>query len=340
MEGVRNNYNYNYSIMRILCACAVILIHTCSCLTDNYTNYTMSNSQYSVLSKISQLGRFAVPCFFMLTGYLLIRKGTIYSYKLIFKKYIIRIILVLLIFGSAFSMMELVFNAGISLKILYNAIINVIQDKSWAHLWYLYSLVGIYMALPIIQGIFIDVQNTFIAIILLFICTYIYPIISVFNIDIAFKIPVNGFPLIYFMIGAVISKINLTRYRKLINISCVLILLSVLFLIIFNDNLKYFNYSDGIATFFYAVSIFMLFTVNKLKINKKEEMIYKIDRLCFAVYIIHPFFINMSYKMLKISPINYKHIYVALFVLYILFTFCSFLSAYLMKKVWIIRKLV
>ena len=340
MENTRDNYNYNYSIMRIICACAVIFIHTCSCLTDNYTNFLMSDSQYKILSKLAQLGRFAVPCFFMLTGYLLIRKETVYSYKIVFEKYIVKIILTLLIFGTIFSMMEIVFNEGFNLKTLYKSIINVIENKSWSHLWYLYSLIGIYLALPIIQGLFLNIKNTFIAIIVLFVCTYIYPVISIFNIDVAFKVPVNGFPLIYFMWGGVMSKVDLTQYRKYINYSCVFVLLIILSIIMFSDNYIYFNYSDGIATFFYAISIFMLFSVNKINVKSMKAELYKIDRLCYAVYIVHPFFINMLYKMLKITPISYGNVFISVFVFYIFFVASSFLAAFFMKKIWIIRRLV
>ena len=316
---INEKFNYNYSIMRIICACAIILIHTCTCLTDNYKDYVMSDYQYNVLNKLSYFGKFAVPCFFMLTGYLLIKKNVTYSYKIVFKKYIIPVVLVLFIFGTVFSMMELFLKDGISLNIISNAIKNVIENKTWAHLWYLYSLIGIYLALPLIQGIFNNINDALIAIVILFVCTYIYPILSLFNINIAFNIPVNGFPLIYFMVGGVISKIDLKKYKNILNIVSALIIVTIWMLIILTNNYSCFNYSDGMATLFYAISIFMIFTLNQISIKSNKKILYKLDRLCYGVYIIHPFFINMSYKVLRVIPINYSNIYLAVFIFYILF---------------------
>ena len=111
-------------------------------------------------------------------------------------------------------------------------------------------------------------------------------------------------------------------------------------LIILTNNYSCFNYSDGMATLFYAISIFMIFTLNQISIKSNKKILYKLDRLCYGVYIIHPFFINMSYKVLRVIPINYSNIYLAVFIFYILFICCSFLAAFIMKKVWIIRKLV
>ncbi len=337
---INEKFNYNYSIMRIICACAVILIHTCTCLTDNYKDYVISDYQYNVLNKLSYFGRFAVPCFFMLTGYLLMKKNITYSYKIVFKKYIIPVVLVLFIFGTVFSMMELVLKDGISLNIISNAIKNVIENKSWAHLWYLYSLIGVYLIVPLIQGIFNDIKDAFITIVIIFVCAYIYPIFSLFNVDIAFNIPINSFPLIYFILGGVISRIDLKKYKNVLNIVSVLAILCTWMLILFSNNYSWFNYNDGIATLFYAISIFMIFTVNEISIKDNKKILYKLDRLCYGVYIIHPFFINIFYKVLKLIPINYSNIYLAVFIFYILFICCSFFAAFLMKKVWLIKKLI
>ena len=52
---IDEKFNYNYSVMRIICTCAVILIHTCTCLTDNYKYYVISDYQYNVLNILADL---------------------------------------------------------------------------------------------------------------------------------------------------------------------------------------------------------------------------------------------------------------------------------------------
>lgn len=54
------------SDLRIMATLAVILLHTCSTLTNNAANYEFVSNQYYVLSGIVFLMNWAVPIFLMI----------------------------------------------------------------------------------------------------------------------------------------------------------------------------------------------------------------------------------------------------------------------------------
>lgn len=138
--------------MRIVSTLAVILLHTCSALIDNAMIYELSVDQYYVLTDIVHLMTWTVPIFFMVSGALLIDEHKEITYSFIWKKYCKRIILALVIFGVPFSMMEIFVNTReISLLTFLHACLNLLTGDSWAHLWYLYTLIGLYLELPIVN---------------------------------------------------------------------------------------------------------------------------------------------------------------------------------------------
>lgn len=93
---------------------------------------------------------YAVPCFFMLSGALLLNQEKEITVSKLVKKYILRMVLILLCFGTVFSLMEIIFTTkSIQCVDVFTAIINVIQGNTWAHMWYLYALLGIYALMPI-----------------------------------------------------------------------------------------------------------------------------------------------------------------------------------------------
>ena len=91
----------------------------------------------------------AVPVFLMITGALLLNPEKDITYKKCFL-YARRILLALVLFGTTFALVMMVgshqpINIG-------QALLQVFEDKSFAHLWYLYILIGLYLTLPVIKG--------------------------------------------------------------------------------------------------------------------------------------------------------------------------------------------
>ena len=143
MEKKRINY---IDWLRIISALAVIGIHITMTQPNNYSVQEIGESNYIILTSVYTLIQWAVPVFLMISGNLLLHSTMISIAKV--KRMTIRMGTVLLLFGSAFALLEQVFEKKtLEIGMLTNSILLTLQQKSWSHLWYLYVLIGIYIIL-------------------------------------------------------------------------------------------------------------------------------------------------------------------------------------------------
>ena len=63
-----------------------------------------------------------------------------------------------------------------------------------------------------------------------------------------------------------------------------------------------------------------------------EKNIWKFDRLCFGIYLIHPMFVQFSYRLIKANPTNFSPYIVASFVFWIIFVGLSTIIIWIMHK--------
>ena len=134
MENKKINY---IDWLRIISALAVIGIHITMTQPNNYSVQEIGKSNYIVLTSVYTLIQWAVPVFLMITGNLLLHSKVMSIAKI--KKMTIRIGAVLLLFGSAFALLEQVFDRKtLEIEMLPNSVLLTLQQKSWSHLWYLF----------------------------------------------------------------------------------------------------------------------------------------------------------------------------------------------------------
>lgn len=132
--------------LRIISALAVIGIHITMTQPNNYSVQEIGSGNYIILTSIYALIQWAVPVFLMISGNLLLHSAKITPEKV--KNMIVRMSIVLILFGSAFALMEQVFEKKtIELVMLPNSVLMTLQQESWSHLWYIYVLIGIYLIL-------------------------------------------------------------------------------------------------------------------------------------------------------------------------------------------------
>lgn len=84
-----------------------------------------------------------------------------------------------------------------------------------------------------------------------------------------------------------------------------------------------------------AVSIFGLFITRKWK---NIRFLWTVDRLCFGAYLIHPLFIQFTYRFLKVTPINFSLYLIVTVLLALFFIGLSFAAPWIMRKKWIFKK--
>ncbi|MGN0167258.1 MAG: acyltransferase family protein, partial [Acetatifactor sp.] len=83
--------------------------------------------------------------------------------------------------------------------------------------------------------------------------------------------------------------------------------------------------------------------LNWQKNGKKEKrntgFWEKAGALCFAVYLIHPVFLNIYYKFLHISPLDFR-IWISLPLFFLAALLPAFLAAWILRKVPVLKKYV
>ena len=144
-SSVKNKKDQRFEYIRAIAAIAVVIIHTMYTAIVLFGDETTNKFGIYIYRSVMNLMWFAVPCFLMLTGLLLLLPKKQIDIRTLYKKYVLKILIVLGIFGIIFSWMEIVFSQKtINVFQIPNAVINVIQGETWAHLWYLYlSLIHI-----------------------------------------------------------------------------------------------------------------------------------------------------------------------------------------------------
>lgn len=140
--------------LRIFCAIVVILDHICIAGIHIWGAHASTFDQF-FYNGVQHWSHFAVPVFLMISGYLLLAPQRKIDYKKAITKYAWRMVAVLLTVGTVFAWMEIYFKTkSFAPSGLLLALWNTIQGDTWKHLWYLYTLVGLYLVLPVLKPIF------------------------------------------------------------------------------------------------------------------------------------------------------------------------------------------
>ena len=200
------------SLLRIVATIAVVFLHSCNSMTANSEKFGLSETQYAFFSICTTLMMWAVPIFFMITGELMLSSNREYTFSYIIKNNVRRMMLALIFFGVPFSLMEIVSNSKTIKPIfLLKAVQNVIEGRSWEHLWYLYTMVGIYLMVPLLKKALDNLSSKEVLcfINVLFVFNIIFPYINLLTRStIYFSIPLVGYSVLYMLLGKYISELN------------------------------------------------------------------------------------------------------------------------------------
>lgn len=280
----------------------------------------------------------AVPCFFMITGALLLGKPI--EYPVIIKKYILRVFYALVLFGFPFGLVKVFLESKvISMEMILNAFRLIIEGKSSTPLWYLYTLIGLYFCLPVLNKITELPDKTWKGFLLsLFSFDFIIPFISnVTGTEIAFHIPIT-YPFFYVLMGYYLKnkKINLFENAAVRILGIIAIPLIIVLTCIFDICSAEIVAYDSPVIALYSVVVFSLFVSQKK--DRLKDWIWNIDRHCFGVYLIHMVIIQFLFRFLKLTPVRYNHYIGATIIIYCGILIGSFLGSYILGLIRPLKK--
>ena len=326
--------------LRVIATFAVILIHV---ISETYANGLPNVSLYRNLFNaafIQSITRWSVPVFCMISGYLLLDPNKKVSLNKI-KKYICRMVIVLLTFGLGYCFIEsfVKYKSSNILFVLKDAIINLLSGNSWGHMWYIYMLIGLYIITPILRAfisIASDSEYCFVMI-CLFILTIIIPTINIIlNLKIT-NFYITFIPYIfYYLFGNYVKKINIkTIYVLITGIVSFLILFAM-----FSIKIKYPNNLFGYDNSFIALNAMSIFYLyNKNHNTKNSKIVSYLSKRSFYIYLIHPLFLNILSKGLNIHIIQFPFI-MGETLFFIVALVLSLITYELVSRLPIFRKII
>ena len=140
-------------ITRIFASLLVVVIHVSSPLLSRFG--TISISDWWAGNIYDSIARIAVPLFLMVSGALLLGKEESIGDYL--KKRVTKVLIPLL----AWTVIYLLFSAwydgsGITLK----KVLKLWYQPAYYHLWFMYTIVGLYMIVPIIRAFVVNSSRT------------------------------------------------------------------------------------------------------------------------------------------------------------------------------------
>lgn len=284
----------------------------------------------------------------MISGALFLRPEKQLDIRRLYKKNISRLLICIILFGTLFALMEIVYNnKSFSIKMIYEAFLYALQNKSWGHMWYLYMIVGLYVVSPILK-IYINNSSNKDLLYFLFVLIFFNIVLpffnSIFGIEIAFYIPFNGKYLILYLLGYMIHA-GIIKVSRVNTIILMVVGLSYfVFKIIFHSEI---NSSAVVFTEKYnilfiidliPISIFQFFKFNTdLKYNK---IINFLSEQSFGVYIFHAVVLNLIYKVFDLPAFLFQKGYLLCMWIGVFFITLlnSVILTYLLRKIGFVRK--
>lgn len=210
----------------------------------------------------------------------------------------------------------------------------VVTHQTWEHLWYLYALLTIYIALPLWRYILKRSRDA----VVLCILGILYFLALVLNSrEIALHL--------FFINGELFRRHSLKlkkRESMMIFISSIIILIITY---IHESQIINLNRLLGYTSLFVVIQAYALFSfLYEVKFDKLWHRIgglfLRLSNNSFGIYLAHMFFVNLEYKVLKIHLMNSLISFVVFIVLITANVAFSYFATCIMKMIPGLRKLL
>lgn len=322
--------------LRVLAIMLVIIMHV---IGNTINTFGLEGSAKNVYEIICYLSYIAIPTFIILSGAMLLNKKR--DYKQVFHSYILKTLIALIVFGFIYSAIEIIFTTHtFKINDIFLCFKNIFTGNLWAHMWYLYFLLGLYLVTPIICEITLNTpKKTLITfLIILFLFSFTLPEISnLLNINIGFNLLFTSSFLFYFIYGFYIYHHKVSNIYKYFSyllgiFSCMIII----YLVYNNKHMELISYTSSLV-FFLANSIILLVLGLKNKENNFTKVITSVSKCSFGIYITHQIYINFIYKLFKLDIIL-SYPYLGLIIYSLVILLISYIIVLFSKKIKLIDK--
>lgn len=337
----------SYRRLRVLAGFAVVVLHS---IYYPYLLFAkeMSERQIRVALVIHNNLMWAVPCFLMVTGALLLAKKKTLTLSYCVRRYVPRVLIALILFHIFDSIFSLIMqNTTITGQTLKEIATTLVQGKGWPHLWYLYLLIGLYLLMPFtkraLEASSRRERMGLLAILIFFLS--ILPIAKVgFDVAIGFTLPITTiFPT--FLVLGYCMEVDVRRRRPWLGFASFLLgTLIITFFALYlrslgYDALPYIASYASVAVILQAVGLYECFRSfdreegspsHPLKEAKQSKLLARLlrelDQCTFGIYLVHMFFVYGLFRYQNINlwdqPFLYAIVIIGIYVISFMLTWC------------------
>ena len=345
--------------LRVAATGAVVLLHTVTGIMDTTDMGTMPLKRRFFLI-VLDLVCWCVPVFVMISGYLFLNPEKEVSFRQMLTKYCRRIVLALFLFGVPYACLEqMAIQRTLRPAMLWKSIFMVMSGQSWSHLWYLYLVLLLYLLTPALKKLLrvLPLSAVYALEAALLLGSSILPFLKkLLGLEGMRVLPDGGIYFFYYICGYLFCRLRMGQGdaqtvgqdargqqgqpagsadgASWLQAGAVLLAAGMALSRVSG------NYTVQMAyNYPFTVALSLLLFAAGEKRQRRDDAgqtntgwWQKAGSLCFAVYLIHPVFLNVYYKLFGISPLDFNVLLsLPLFFMGVLLP--SLLAAWLLRRI-------
>jgi len=346
LSGPRKQF---LDVLRVLATCAVVLMHVLTGATD-VTDASIVPEYRSLLLSVMDLVTWCVPIFLLISGYLFLNPERTLTYPVMIKKYCRRIALAILLFGVPYAASELVVaERTFRIRMISEALKMTLMGHTWSHMWYLYLILFLYLITPLLKKVLrvLPVWGVVAMMAVIFLGSSVAPFLNkVLDVNSIPVLPDGGVYFLYYLCGYffAVREVCVDKGRNVWLTAAVAVLALGMIL---SRTLAGFSIQMAYNYPFTVLLAVLLFAAGWNGSIKKHRIPWQeAGALSFAVYLVHPVYVNLLYKFVKITPFTVleqcgvQSVAAGQTVLILLLAaFCLVVLALATATAWVLRKI-
>jgi surface polysaccharide O-acyltransferase-like enzyme len=291
---------YWIDLVRVFAVFQVVLVHLSYVIFFKEDPLTYNWQAANFYDSFSRMG---VPLFFMVSGYLLLRKDE--PVVDFFRKRFMKVGIPTLFWSVAYLLWSVkAYTDGSMnpLSVILSMLKAIYTGNVEIHLWFLYILIGIYLVVPILR-VYVSAasrQNLTYFIVMWFLATPLLELAQrVIGFETALVIPVVAGYVGYFMMGYLLADVELSRQGMILSILGCIIAVAVTY---FGTNIlsvnaapidTYFSSYFSPPTVLASICGFLLLKNLGQKLGGAGRTVRLVSATSFGIYLIHIFVVEL-----------------------------------------------
>ncbi len=309
---------YYFDYLRIIAAISVIFMHTAAGPLRGAID-----ADWHITNVLTSFAFTAVPLFFMMSGYLLISSEKTSDVNLLLKKRLPRLVLPLVGWTVVAILWSMFLARDFSLVSLYNRILSSFHTPASVHMWYMYTLIALYMISPVLSGGIRNLDKKgkiFIAVLAILpsvkiIGSMLLPSFAdpYLKLDFITKMEFFGGHLCSFVLGYFLGSIK-KKISNFILVPSAVAVLSVIVVGTYLLTVKSGEYNQAYqhqAAGFEVLLAAIIFLIFKQSFNKQSLFTKRVPlvALSLSIYLMHNILLSMMFSV-GVAPSNIINILV------------------------------